>query len=91
MTSGCSGGAVQSLPPAAVAVDLAPTRCPKASQRDRAEARRVTPPPAADLTKEKVDELRASEIRKNATIDRVIGELDRCSGTPATVKGPSVS
>lgn len=78
--SGCSGGvAVPGLQPA-VAVDLAATRCPEIDARTRAEFRKVTPPPAAELTRAKVDELRASEIRKNAAGQRVIAELDRCRG-----------
>jgi len=82
--SGCGGGAVQKLPPAAVAVDLAALRCPEASARDKAEAKRTTPAPEGDLKREHVDALRASEVRKNAVIGRVVGELERCRGAPAT-------
>lgn len=78
--SGCSGGAAGSLPP--VAVDLASIRCPAPDARTVAEFGRWTRPPEGPLTREKIDELRASEIRKNAAGKRLIAEYERCRGTP---------
>ena len=61
--SGCSGGATGPGLPPAVAVDLAATRCPEPSSRDKAEAQRVTPAPDGDLKREHVDALRLSEVK----------------------------
>ena len=87
--AGCSGGSTGAGLQPAVAVDLAATRCLEVDKRTRAEFKRVTAPPVAGLTREKVDELRASELRKNAAGLRVIAELDRCRGTEK--QAPKVS
>ncbi len=78
--SGCSATAPVTLPP--VAVDLAPTRCPEIDPRTRAEFKRVTPPPAPGqpLTREHVDGLDATQIRKNRAGNRLIDEYEKCRG-----------
>jgi len=67
-----------------VAVDLAPIRCPDVDPRTRAEFRRLTPPPAhgSPLTREHVDNLDASQMRKNAAGNRLITEYEKCRGAP---------
>lgn len=90
MTPGCSGTEPVTLVP--VAVDVTPIRCPEVDPRTRAEFKRLTPPPAGALTREHVDALDASQMRKNAAGNRLIDEYDRCRGAaPVVAKGPKLS
>lgn len=94
MIPGCGpgSGAVEWTAP--VTVDLAATRCPDISPRDRAEFRRGTPPPKPDTVgadgkpaisrgawKNAGTALLKSEDRKNATGQRIIDEYDACRGS----------
>jgi len=81
MTSGCSGTAPVTLAP--IAVDTAPLRCPDVDQRTRSEFGRLTPPPAGNLTREHVDKLDESQIRKNLAGRRLIAEYEKCRGVPS--------
>jgi hypothetical protein len=94
MITGCESGKAAPWP-AALAVDLAPIRCPDPDKKLKAEAKRVTPPPAGPLmagtTKALIDSFRASELRKNAALARSLGEYDRCRDLPAAAPVPAVA
>ncbi len=71
-------------------------RCPEADPAARREATLTTAAPVPDVRdadgtpavssaalKAKIDEFRASQVRKNRTLTRVLNEHDRCrTGTP---------
>lgn len=97
---GSAGGAnIQLAPP--VIVDLTATRCIKPDRRARREATLTVQAPGPDTAaadgrsavskgrwKAKNDEFRAAITRKNATIERLIDEADKCvdgvASTPST-------
>jgi len=67
---------------APLALDLAAVRCPELDGGAKREAKRVTPRPAGPVTKDQtrqwINTLELSEVRKNRTLQRVIDEYERC-------------
>ena len=67
---------------APLALDLASVRCPEIDEGAKREAKRVTPRPAGPVTKDQtrqwINSLELSEVRKNRTLQRVIDEYERC-------------